>query len=75
MKLTMYLVMNIGCIECGVSSQIVGLFANKAVADSVAEQCDKLHDWRQHGQNRYEVLELPTPECVHEEYAGVVVNG
>ena len=30
-----YLVMNIGCIECGVSSKIVGLFADRARADAV----------------------------------------
>lgn len=67
----MYLVMNIGCIECGVSSQIVGLFADKAIADSVAEQCYKLHSWREHGQNAYEVFELPEPERVNSEYEGV----
>jgi len=66
-----YLVMNIGCIECGVSSNIVGLFADKARADAVAEACDDKHSWRQHGQNSYEVFELPEPEIIDPEYEGV----
>jgi hypothetical protein len=63
--------MNIGCIECGVSSNIVGLFADKARADAVAEACDDKHSWRQHGQNNYEVFELPEPEIIDPEYEGV----
>jgi hypothetical protein len=69
----MYVVVNIGCIECGVSSKIVGMFAEKARAVAVAEACDELHDWREFGQNRYEVFELPdVPERVDPEYTGVV---
>jgi hypothetical protein len=63
--------MNIGCIECGVSSNIVGLFADKARADAVAKACEEKHSWRHHGQNRYEVFELPEPEIVDPEYEGV----
>ena len=64
----MWLVMNIGCIECGVSSGIVGVFADKTTADSVADQCtDKLF-WREGGQNSFEVFELPAPEIIAEEY-------
>jgi hypothetical protein len=67
----MYLVMNIGCIECGVSSKIVGLFSDKVRADKVAEACDEKHSWREGGQNHYEVFPLPDPEVVDEEYEGV----
>ena len=66
-----YLVMNIGCIECGVSSNIVGLFADKARADAVAKACEEKHSWRHHGQNEYEVFELPEPEIIDPEYEGV----
>lgn len=67
----MYLVMNIGCIECGVSSKIVGVFADKAKADEVAAACDKTHSWREGGQNAFEVYELPAPEVVDAEYLAV----
>ena len=66
-----YLVMNIGCIECSVSSKIVGLFADKARADAVAEACNEKHSWREHGQNNFEVFALPEPERVDAEYVGV----
>jgi len=33
------MVMNIGCIECGVSSAVVGVFADKAKADAIAAEC------------------------------------
>ena len=68
----MYMVFNIGCIECGVSSKIVGLFADKEKADIVAQFCNDEHSWRDSGQNIYEVFELPEPEKVDDEYSGVV---
>jgi hypothetical protein len=67
----MYLVMNIGCIECGVSSKIVGLFSDLARAESVAQQCEENHSWREGGQNCYDVFELPQSETVDVTYTGV----
>jgi hypothetical protein len=64
----MWLVVNIGCIECGVSSKIVGAFADKAKADEVAGALDKTHSWREGGQNSFEVFEMPPPEVVDVEY-------
>lgn len=66
----MYMVFNIGCIECGVSSKIVGLFADKKHAEIVAAYCNDKHSWRDSGQNNYEVFELPEPETVDPEYSG-----
>lgn len=66
----MYMVFNIGCIECGVDSKIVGLFADKRHADVVAQYCNDEHSWRDAGQNIYEVFELPAPETVDPEYSG-----
>jgi hypothetical protein len=67
-RIDMYLVMNIGCIECKVSSKIVGLFSDKVKAETVAEKCQKDYEWREGGQNAYEVHELPEPERVDAEY-------
>lgn len=66
-----YIVVNIGCIECGVSSKVVGVFAKKERADAVAEKCDSLHNWRQGGQNNFEVFEIPEAEKIDPEYEGV----
>ena len=64
----MYMVFNIGCIECGVSSKIVGLFADKLKAEEVRKMCEDKHHWRDNGQNAFEVFELPQPEHIDEEY-------
>jgi hypothetical protein len=64
----MWLVMDIGCIECGVSSKIVGVFADKAKADEIAAACCKTHYWRDGGQNAFEVFEIPAPEVMDAEY-------
>lgn len=36
---TGWIVVNIGCIECGVSSDIVGVYATQAEAEAVVEVC------------------------------------
>ena len=64
----MFLVMNIGCIECGVSSQIVGVFKTKKIADDVAEKCEGKYAWREGGQNSFEVFPVPADGVVNDEY-------
>lgn len=54
-----YLVMNIGCIECGVSSAVVGVFSHKVEACAVAKRLSQSHNWRQGGENEFVVFELP----------------
>jgi hypothetical protein len=64
-----WLVMNIGCIECGVSSKIVGVFTEKVTAENVASKLDESHSWREGGQNSFEVFELPAFNVVDPEYS------
>jgi hypothetical protein len=67
-----YLVFNVGCIECGVSSNVVGVFTSKADAEALAE---KLHDkcnWREGGQNSFEVFELDAEGVITAEYREAV---
>lgn len=64
----MHLVINIGCIECGVSSNIVGMFATKDEADRVCEICNEKYEWRNGGQNNFEVFDLPPVGVVHADY-------
>lgn len=66
----MWLVMNIGCLECGVSSKIVGVFTDKAEAERVAAACDRVFYERQEGQNRFKVFVLPAPDLIDAEYMG-----
>lgn len=52
-----YLVFNIGCIECGVSSDIVGFYDDKDRAEMVAKFLGERLDWREGGQNSFEVFD------------------
>lgn len=63
-----YIVVNIGCIECGVSSNIVGVFDNKKKAEEIANKCDSKFSWREGGQNSFEVFELPELDVINSEY-------
>jgi uncharacterized protein (UPF0212 family) len=47
----MWIVMNTGCLECGVSSKVVGVFADKALADSMMKTKQyESHDQEQHSE-------------------------
>lgn len=68
----MWLVFNVGCIECGVSSNVVGVFETKEKADQIAAKLDSEHSWREGGQNSYEVFELNRAGVIAEEYITVL---
>ena len=68
--MTHFLLFNIGCIECGVGSAIVGVFEHEAEAQAHAERLSETHHWRDGGQNAFEVFPLPeTLGVTAEEYA------
>ncbi len=68
-----WIVVNIGCIECGVSSDIVGIYATEADAEKVAEACRAKLGWREGGQNAFDVFDLSAPQA--EEYAAAIAAG
>lgn len=60
-----WMVFNIGCIECGVSSAVVGRYATEDEARHVADILADTMNWREDGQNHFEVFNLsavPDPE-------------
>lgn len=63
-----WILVNIGCIECGVSSKIVGVFSSKERAEELANRLYESHKWRDHGQNDFEVFEHPPLDEVDPEY-------
>lgn len=65
-----YLLMNIGCIECGVSSDVVGLYETEDMANVDAGKCNEKLHWREHGQNSFEVFDLEKPRA--NEYSEVI---
>lgn len=70
----MWLVFNVGCIECGVSSNVVAVYPHKHEADKVAEKLNNEHSWREGGQNSYEVFELGAAYEVSEEYREIIFD-
>lgn len=66
--LDLWILVNIGCIECGVTSNIVGVFTNKETADALAEKLEKTHNWREGGQNNFEVFPSPILDTIADEY-------
>ena len=64
----MHIVFNIGCIECGVSSKVVGCFDDFDKAKCVADRLNKTMDWRDGGQNEYEVFDVPPIGFIDPEY-------
>ena len=63
-----YIVVNIGCIECGVDSNIVGIFEKEEKANEVARICNDKYEWRHGGQNDFEVFKTPEMEEINPEY-------
>lgn len=64
----MFILVNIGRIECGVSSNIVGMFSSEEKANELATALEKSHGWRDGGQNCFEVFPAPVPETIADEY-------
>lgn len=64
----MWIVVNIGCIECGVSSNIVGVFDDKRKANEIAKRFDEQFGWREGGQNEFKVFPMPELNTIHPEY-------
>ena len=69
----MWIVVNIGCIECGVSSNIVGVFDSQEKAEQVAEKCGEKYNWREGGQNSFDVFPLPEANKINEEYNEICI--
>ena len=66
-----YILVNIGCIECGVSSNIVGVFNSEEKANQLAKEFDNKFEWREGGQNSFEVFEMPLLNAINSEYLDV----
>lgn len=67
-----WMVFNVGCIECGVSSNVVGLYATEEEAKQIAKTCEDHLHWREGGQNAFEVFDLRAPQA--QEYTDVIAN-
>lgn len=67
-SVTKYMVFNIGCIECGVSSKVVGVFTDITQASQLTKQLHHTHGWREGGQNAFQIFILPEDNVIANEY-------
>ncbi len=63
-----FVIMNIGCDECGDPSEIVGMFDSKKNADYFTKKLQKKAGWRRRGPNKFMVFPLPQINRFTEEY-------
>ena len=65
-----YIVVNVGCIECGVSSNIVGVYSDKEKAEEIENKLNESEgaSWRNSGQNSYKAFEMPKINVTNPEY-------
>jgi len=55
-----YVAVDIGCIECGESSAVLGLFTDKIKAQAVLDAAEKEQAANWHGQHSFELFEQAT---------------
>lgn len=53
-----YVVVDIGCIECGEESSVLGIFQDKETAEKVAEKYKKIQRENWTGQHYFEIFEV-----------------
>ena len=70
MQIKRYMVFNIGCLECGVTSDVVGFYDDKEEAEAVAEWLYESLHWLEDGQNSFEVFDLHADQAP--EYAAAI---
>lgn len=58
-----YLAMDIGCIECGESSKVIGIYKAELEAETACNlaEIEQAKDW--HGQHHFKVFEIEVPNA------------
>lgn len=69
-----YLVFDIGCIECGEPSGVVGLFDTAGEAAIAAASASARHQADWHGQHYFDVFDLSDPASIS-QYATTTQKG
>jgi len=69
-----YIVVDIGCLECGVPSDIVGVFDDKEKANKIVTEFNKIFGKYEGGHHEFEVFEMPKLNVVNAKYSDVVAN-
>lgn len=66
----LYVAMDIGCIECGEESAVLGIFSSREQAEAVCMEHEKRQKAAWHGQHEFEIFAVPAVDVeTRQEYA------
>lgn len=60
-----YVAVDIGCIECGEDSTVLGIFDGRADAEEVVAKAKELQRANWNGQHYFDVFEVPDMNKAH----------
>lgn len=63
-----FILFNIGCLECDVNSDLVGVFDSESKANSISKQLSKKFRNRGGGHNSFAVFELQKLNKINPSY-------
>lgn len=58
----LYVAMDIGCLECGESSAVIGIFTDRARAETARADHERRQAQGWTGEHSFEVFEVPAPD-------------
>lgn len=62
-----WLAFDVGCIECGEASGVIGVYLTKAAAEVAADRVREAQDEDWHGQHSMDVYEITIPDGASDE--------
>ena len=63
-----YVVVDIGCIECGEPSSVLGIFTDKEKAREIMEKCEEYQEKNWQGQHYFEIYEVDKENELIDDY-------
>ena len=63
-----YVAVDIGCIECGEGSSVLGIFDNKEEAIKILKKCEEYQEEHWHGQHCFEIFEITEENKLVDDY-------
>ena len=63
-----YVLIDIGCIECGEETTVIGVFTDKAKAEKLLNKYEKLQAENWHGQHSFQIDEVEIDKVYKPEY-------
>lgn len=63
-----YIAVDIGCIECGENSSVLGIFTNKEQALEILKKCEEYQKEHWEGQHSFELFEVEQENVLNDNY-------